>query len=508
MSSESGRVASPADEAAKAETQGERGSASRNVVDVGCMSKPVTTDQVVQTDLSLPQRVRAFWHCCPQEMTIVESLQPERTIRVGNVQQDEVEEDDSGVDCMDIGNGQQFDAGQDDEVSVADPRPDSRAVDTAVPASPIDPISNEADIREVMMSPDQSRISDSRDRMWGTWSDTMFDYEHLERASPSDADPNESPIGSASERDEAEFSQPSSNDDSDEAEEVEISHRASSLRGDEPFDSCDIQREEYRLKELKLVSDGVRKIEDNDAKRARDDRLAGDRADDGRLIIRVGSTTGYTVAEAEEKWRAEKRARLKEESSEDPQSPTAETEDRPAMALSEDKPANSVRTTQKRVMGNKGRMRVLRMTRGITVDSGSADNVMPRRMVRGKNNKVRPSAASRAGVHYVSATSNRIPNEGETDLKFATKDGIQANWPFQIAEVNKVLASVSYMVDTGHRVVFDQDDVSGEDISFITNKKTGVSIKMRRDRQVWVVDAFVEEEIDEEDNAADFRRQD
>ena len=222
----------------------------------------------------------------------------------------------------------------------------------------------------------------------------------------------------------------------------------------------------------------------------------------------MGSTSGYTVAEAEERWRAEKRARLKEEPSEDPQSPIEEIEDRPAMALSEDKPANSVRSTQKKDMGNKGRMRVLRMTRGITVDSGAADNVMPKSMIRGKNNKIRSSAVSRAGVHYVSATSNRIPNEGETDLKFATKDGVQANWPFQIAEVNKGLASVSHMVDTGHRVVFDQDDVSGEDISFITNKKTGVSIKMRRDRQVWVVDAFVEEEIDEEDSAADFRRQD
>ena len=53
-------------------------------------------------------------------------------------------------------------------------------------------------------------------------------------------------------------------------------------RGDEPFDSCDIIREVYRLRELKLVSDGVRRLEDQseekDAKRAREERLAGDRA--------------------------------------------------------------------------------------------------------------------------------------------------------------------------------------------------------------------------------------
>ena len=135
------------------------------------------------------------------------------------------------------------------------------------------------------------------------------------------------------------------------------------------------------------------------------------------------------------------------------------------------------------------------MVRGVTVDSGAADNVMPRRMVRGKCNKIRPSKASRAGVHYVTASSDRIANEGETDLKFTTESGVKVDWLFQVAEVNKVLASVSYLVDTGNRVVFDQDEDTGEDISFIINKKTGVSIKMRRDKQVWVVDAYVEEDI-------------
>ena len=126
----------------------------------------------------------------------------------------------------------------------------------------------------------------------------------------------------------------------------------------------------------------------------------------------------------------------------------------------------------------------MRMARGITVDSGAADPVMPRRMVRGRGNKIRSSKASRAGVHYVSATSNRIKNEGETDLHFDTEDGKKLNWTFQIAEVNKVLASVSYLVDHNHRVVFDQDADTGEDISFITNKTNGEAIKMRRDKNV------------------------
>ena len=76
------------------------------------------------------------------------------------------------------------------------------------------------------------------------------------------------------------------------------------------------------------------------------------------------------------------------------------------------------------------------------MDSGAADPVMPRRMVRGRGNKIRSSQASRAGVHYVSATANRIRNEGETDRHFDTEDGKKLNCTFQIAEVNKVLASV------------------------------------------------------------------
>ena len=139
----------------------------------------------------------------------------------------------------------------------------------------------------------------------------------------------------------------------------------------------------------------------------------------------------------------------------------------------------------------------MKMARGITVDSGAADPVMPRRMVTGRGNKIRSSTASRAGVHYVSATANRIRNEGETDLHFDTEDGKKLNWTFQIAEVNKVLASVSYLVDNNHRVVFDQDEETAENISFITDKTSGDVIKMRRDKHVWVIDAYIEEEAEQ-----------
>ena len=58
-----------------------------------------------------------------------------------------------------------------------------------------------------------------------------------------------------------------------------------------------------------------------------------------------------------------------------------------------------------------------------------------------------------------------------------------------MAEVNKALAAVSALAGTNHRVVFDKDMKTGADISFIIDKKTGISTIMRRERHVWVIDA-------------------
>ena len=88
----------------------------------------------------------------------------------------------------------------------------------------------------------------------------------------------------------------------------------------------------------------------------------------------------------------------------------------------------------------------------------------------------------------------RIANEGEADFSFQDKEGKLHSWVFQIANVNKVLASVSAMVDAGHRVVFDRDKATGTDLSFIPCKATGSSIKRSRDRNVWTIDAFVDDD--------------
>ena len=181
----------------------------------------------------------------------------------------------------------------------------------------------------------------------------------------------------------------------------------------------------------------------------------------------------------------------------------ARTSDRPVDVADDDgysKAGPKGRPIRSRVIGS----RRFKMARGITVDSGAHDNVMPKKLIRGKFNKgtVRPSAASKAGVHYVACNNGRIPNEGEFDFKFHTEEKASMSWTFQIAEVNKALAAVSALVDSRHRVIFDQDDETGADCSFILDKSTGHSTKMRRERNVWVVDAYVDEDLD-----LDFARQ-
>ena len=139
------------------------------------------------------------------------------------------------------------------------------------------------------------------------------------------------------------------------------------------------------------------------------------------------------------------------------------------------------------------RKRRMKLRRGITMDSGAANPVMPKRMIRDPS-KIRPSKASRMGVHYVAANNGRIPNEGETTFKFKTSDGHDIAWDMQIAEVNKALGAISYLVDNNHRVVFDKDMATGKDLSLMLNKGTKQVDRFRRDRNVWVLDATVDED--------------
>ncbi len=146
--------------------------------------------------------------------------------------------------------------------------------------------------------------------------------------------------------------------------------------------------------------------------------------------------------------------------------------------------------------------RRIRLRKGITVDSGAHSNVMPKRMIRDKR-RIRPSAGSKRGAHYVAANNGRIPNEGETEFKFKTAEGQDRCIVFQVAEVNKALGAVSYFVDDNFRVTFGKDMKTGVDMSRMMNKATGEVTRFRRVKNIWVLDAVV----DEDDVPPHFHRQ-
>ena len=54
---------------------------------------------------------------------------------------------------------------------------------------------------------------------------------------------------------------------------------------------------------------------------------------------------------------------------------------------------------------------------------------------------------------------------------FTTACGHDDEMTFQTAEVNKALASISYLVDQGYRVTFDNDEESGKDASMMMHKR-------------------------------------
>ena len=119
----------------------------------------------------------------------------------------------------------------------------------------------------------------------------------------------------------------------------------------------------------------------------------------------------------------------------------------------------------------------------ITIDSGAAVCVAPPSWC--PQFKTKQSEGSKTGVHYVTASGNRIRNEGEKQIKIKTKTGDVRQMTFQIAKVTKPLCAVSKICEKGHIVVFDE---SG---SYIKHKKTGAVIPLKKERGVYVMDAAI-----------------
>ena len=129
---------------------------------------------------------------------------------------------------------------------------------------------------------------------------------------------------------------------------------------------------------------------------------------------------------------------------------------------------------------------MFQVNRGFTVDSVATDHVIPFGWI--KFIEVLQGIGSRMGVTYVAASGTRIPNQGEQRVPLMTREGSWMEIVFQVSKINKPLLSVSKLIVSEMRVVFDE---SG---SYIYNKVTGDIVRIKRQRGVFVLEAFTNED--------------
>ena len=86
------------------------------------------------------------------------------------------------------------------------------------------------------------------------------------------------------------------------------------------------------------------------------------------------------------------------------------------------------------------------------MDSGCNESVAPKEMC--PDYPVKDSPGSLRGQHYISASKDRIPNEGEQILNVVSTDGDSSRMKYQMADVSRPLNAVSEICDAGNRVMF------------------------------------------------------
>ena len=134
----------------------------------------------------------------------------------------------------------------------------------------------------------------------------------------------------------------------------------------------------------------------------------------------------------------------------------------------------------------------------ITADSGAGASVMPSTVAQ--SYPLMSSPGSRSGQCYVSATGNRIKNEGQRSIRVVTDENFVCGMKFQVSQIRKPLASIAEICDAGNEVLLRGD--GGE----IRNIKTDQKLKLRRKNNTYEMDVWIMP-YGEENNAQGFSRQ-
>ena len=92
------------------------------------------------------------------------------------------------------------------------------------------------------------------------------------------------------------------------------------------------------------------------------------------------------------------------------------------------------------------------------VDSGAGQSVGPRSLA--DPSKIKPSAGSKAGQCFTSASGDSLPNEGELVLAAVSEDGRSMQATFQVADITRPLLSVSKICEKGHMLCLGNMEAS------------------------------------------------
>ena len=86
----------------------------------------------------------------------------------------------------------------------------------------------------------------------------------------------------------------------------------------------------------------------------------------------------------------------------------------------------------------------------------------------------------------MSANGARLPTKAEQKVRCMPSGDTWATWVFQVAVINEPLVSVSKLIDSGWKVIFDDGR------SYLLHKATGHTIDLVRERGIFTIDAFIE----------------
>ena len=99
--------------------------------------------------------------------------------------------------------------------------------------------------------------------------------------------------------------------------------------------------------------------------------------------------------------------------------------------------------------------------------------------------ELEPSEGSKNGQVFRAANDGKLPNLGQRTVKFVTKDGRRRKMVFQVANVNKILASIAGICGNGNTVLFNETG------GYIRNNNTGRKTAFERKGNVYIMDMWV-----------------